>query len=232
MKRNTVRGSYNEIKLSSLSDGTRKQVLNLVNKAKEAAKIDEHGGWDFGCQFDKKGRGSALNWDLYGFGKDYHTKRFLCVIQIRQATRRATKHFLNVRKSYFLLGRNEDDSVFAQPVESRVIHNAIKQNVNIIIAIQNWIFNCDYTKVIRQGDLAMVPMKKAQDGKVVENSYIIEESHELTAEKIIQNGSLYALNPILKHLPSVHPLIKGDGWFKIVTGKRSEYWRFASPTID
>ena len=156
----------------------------------------------------------------------------MCVIQIRQASRRARKHFLNIRKSYFLLGRNEDESVFAHPVESRVIHQAIKRKVNIILAIQNWIFKCDYTKVIRQGDIVIVPMKKHPEAKELESPVLIEESHEISADRIIQNGSYYALNPVLIHLPGVHPSIKGTGWYKIVVGKRSEYWRFASPTID
>lgn len=227
-----LRGRYNEIPLSSLTKATRKQVQNIVTKATIARKIDEHGGWDFGCEFDRKGRGSALNWDLYAYGRDFHTKRFLCVIQVRQAFRRAAKHYLNVRKSYFLLGRNEDESVFAHPVESRVIHSAINRNEDVIRAVQSWIFNCDYTKVIRHGDIALVPVKKVPTGQVEPTPYIIESSHRLISKMVISNGSLFALNPELSHISGVHPPVKADGWFKIVVGKRSDYWRFAAPTID
>ena len=223
MNKINQRGRYNEIPLTSLTDVTRKQVQNLVTKATDARKIDEHGGWDFGCDFDRKGRGSALNWDLYAYGKDYHTKRFLCIIQVRQAFRRAAKHFLNVRKSYFLLGKNEDESVFAHPIESRVIHSAISLNKDVIKAVQSWIFNCDYKRVIRHGDIALVPVKKVPNGQTEQCPYILENSHNLNAERIISNGSLFALNPELSHISGVHPTVKADGWFKVIVGKRSSY---------
>ena len=232
MNKTIERERYNEIRLASLPKGIRKQVTNLVDKVTDAAKLDEHGGWDFGSSFDRKGRGYALNWDLYDYGNDFHSKRFLCVIQVRQAFRRAASHYLNVRKSYFLLGRNEDDSVFAHPVESRVIHSAINKGINVIRAVQTWIFNCDYKKVIRHGDLALVPLKRASGTQKDESTIILEKSHRLTAERILSNGNLYALNPELEHIAGVHPKVQAEGWYKVVVGKRSNYWRFASPTID
>lgn len=226
------RNSYNEINLMSLPENIRRQVAEYVNTAAKADKIDEHGSWDFGVDFDKKGRGSALNWDLYGIGVDHFSEELLIVIQIRQFIRRRKNGFGNVRKSYFLIGKNEDGRVFAHAVESRVIHAAIRKGADVILSVQNWIFDCDYTKVIRQGDLAMIPVKKAAAPQLETEEYVIEHSHKLTADEIRLNGSLYAKNPHLFHMPQTHPEVRGTGWFKIVVGNRAKFWDFAAPTID
>jgi hypothetical protein len=154
--KNLKRGSYGEIDIYSLPKRTWKMVNNLFNEAKNSEKVDEHGNWEFGAEFDKKGRGYAINWDLYGISKDYFSKRLLIVIQIRKWEKRTRRGYANVQKSYFLLGRNEDNTAFAHPVESRVIHHAIKTGQDVCRACQNWMFKGDYTKMIRQGDIAMI----------------------------------------------------------------------------
>lgn len=234
MKTQVQRDCYNAIKMYSLSESTRKQVINLFSEAAKADKVDEHGTWEFGCEFDKKGRGSALNWDLYGVGKDIHSKKLLIVIQIRQFIRRSASRFPEIRKSYFLIGRNEDNHAFAHPVESRVIHDAINKGKDVVKAVQDWIFQCDYKKVIRQGDLAMIPVKRLNPAAVVlqGEKHLIEDSHELTSTDIRKNGEVYALNPLLIHIPGTHPTVQAAGWYKIVVGKRASHWDFAAPTID
>ena len=228
------RGIYNEIILSSLNNVTRKQITNLVNNVSVADKVDEHGNWEFSSEFDKKGRGYAINWDLYAFGKDYFNKKLLCVIQIRKYEKRRKNGFPNIRKSYFLLGRNEDKTVFAHAIESKVIHNAIKKGKDVIKAVQSWIFDCDYTKIIRQGDFAMIPYKGriSEDVKIEETEILLEKSHLLKSSEIFKNGSLIAKNPVLTHIPGTHPEISGKGTYKIIVGKRSKFWDFAAPTID
>ncbi len=232
VKENIQRGGYGEIYLRNINKRTCEQIKSLVHQAAKADKIDDHGNWEFGCSFDKKGRGTALNWDLYGYGRDYHSKKLLCVIQIRQAHRVKSGYFLSIRKSYFLLGRNEDNSVFAHPVESRVIHHAIRKDLDVVLAVQNWIFNCNYKRVIRQGDLALIPVRSKPKGNNKLGPVLLENSHQLLSESIIQNDHLYAFNPTLTHLPNVHPEVMGVGWFKVVVGKRSDFWNFAAPTID
>jgi hypothetical protein len=228
------RDCYNAIKIQSLNEKTRKQILNLFNEASSAEKVDEHGAWDFGCEFDKKGRGSSLNWDLYGVGRDLHSKKLLIIIQIRQFIRRSANRYPEIRKSYFLIGRNEDNHAFAHAVESRVIHSAINTGRNVIKAVQDWIFQCDYKKVIRQGDLALVPVKNINPTAVnVEGAkHLLENSHALASNDIRKTGMLYALDPVLVHLPGTHPTVSGKGWYKIVIGKRAAHWDFAAPTID
>jgi hypothetical protein len=234
------RGAYNEILIESIPKQTIRRIRRLVEIAANAEKVDEHGNWEFGAEFDKKGRGFALNWDVYAYGYDMHNGRFLVIVQIRQYSKSTTNGYPRIRKSYFLLGRNEDDTVFAHPVESRVIHDAIKKGKNVIVAAQTWIFGCDYRKVIRHGDVALVPLsRKPIDGLEVNTVKMILQpdggtaSHHLTADKIIVKGdTIYALNPYMRHEPGVHPDVDGEGWFKISIGKRGRFHDFAAPTID
>lgn len=230
---NVKRGEYNEIILDSLTTSTRKIVNNLIAAVQTADKVDEHGGWEFGCEFDRKGRGSALNWALYGVGRDLHSRRMLIVIQVRQFVRQRKNYYPEIKKSYFLLGRNEDDTVFAHPVQSRVVHYAVKAGNNVVRAVQDWIFGCDYSRVVRQGDIALVPLsRRPQADEAAETVVILQNSHRLTAGTILENGSLYALDPNLVHIPNTHPSFTLQGWYKVVLGKRSDFYRFAAPTID
>ena len=223
------RGIYNEIK--AVSPRIRKQTTNLINGVRE--NVDEHGAWEFGAEFDKKGRGETLNWDLYAHGRDYHTRKFLAVIQVRQWHKATRRGYPRIRKNYFLLGRNEDNTVFAHPVQSRVIHSAIKNGQNVIRSVQRWIFGCDYEKVVRQGDVAFVPMKRvpAAADTVEQTEVTIAESHEIIADEIRENGDyIYVRNPTSTH--PTHPEVEVEGWFKVVVGRRARYWKFAAPTAD
>jgi len=82
----TQRGSYGEIPTHSLDAETRERVAALVADAAGAAKVDEHGTWEFGItRLNRRGtRWAALNWDLYGHGRDAHTGALLAVVQVRQ----------------------------------------------------------------------------------------------------------------------------------------------------
>lgn len=223
------RGTFGQIDMASLPVRTNKQVRNLVKEVH--ANVDEHGSWEFGAEFDSKGRGEALNWDAYAIGKDLHTKRTLVVIQVRQWRKSTRRGFPRVRKNYFLLGRNEDGSTFAHPVASKVIHSAISKERNLIRSIQRWMFGCDYADVIRQGDIAFVPLKRTGGEATGETSVTVEESHQISADEIRKNETvLYALNPTSFH--PTHPKVELEGWYKVMVGKRATYWKFARPTKD
>lgn len=227
------RGTYDQIKLASLDAETAAAARALVESAANAAKIDEHGAWDFGLAFDRKGRGQALNWDLYGIGADYHSGRLLIVIQVRQFERLRKNGWGNVRKNYFLIGTNEDGTTFAHPVEAQVVRTAIRLERDVIKACQDWIFGGDYARMIRHGDLALVPLARRPAAEVVATDrMVLEDSHELIAAEFRQNGHLYAKDPILTHLPGTHPSVSGSGWFRVVVGNRAPCWKFASPTVD
>lgn len=225
-----TRHTYGEIYLSDLDPETRGKVNDLVEKASTAAKVDEHGSWEFGAEFDRKGRGEALNWDLYGYGNDAHDNGFLIVIQIRKT--RVTKWGNNTRKNYYLIGTNEDGTVFAHCVSSNVIHAAIRAEKDVIAAVQNWTFEGDYAQMLRQGDLALVPVKKPCGVKTEREAMTLEGSHILHAVEIRQNGNLYAKDPELIHAPDTHPRIIGKGWYRVQVANRAAFWKFAAPTVD
>ncbi len=229
------RDNYNAIILDSIPLEIKIQAIELVAKAGSAEKVDEHGAWEFGAAFDRRGRGQALNWDLYGYGFDLYSKKLLIVIQVRQYTR--NKYGGSVKKSYFLIGTNEDETVFAHAVNANVVQNAAKKNTDVVLAVQRWIFGTDYTNCYRQGDLVAIPVNckaaisKAQ--KLSLSEILLEESHLLRGEEIRQNGSLYVLNPSMEHLPATHPALpKLKGWWKVVIGKRASFHNFAAPTVD
>lgn len=206
----------------------------LLDGVRHAAKIDEHGGWEFGILESNynKGRIHTMNYDWYGVGEDEHDGGFLAIVQVREFYRRKTGRFPQIRKSYFLLGKNEDDTFFAHPVEARVIHAAIRKDRDVVKAVQDWIFDCDYAKVLRQGDLCLIPVKSIK-GVEIGTEKIVQESHRLMADKITENGSIYCVNPNLVHLPGTHPTLQNlIGKYKLVIGKRAAYWSFAKPTID
>lgn len=224
---------YGELNLSSINPVTRKIINNLMKSVKTSAKVDEHGGWEFGADSNGRGAVSALNWDLYDYGRDYFNKTTLIVIQVRQFERRKLSYYPQIRKNYFLIGKNEDNSVFAHSIEGRVVHNAIKRNKDVIQAVQSWIFEHDYKKVKRQGDIGLVLVRAPLGKDTGETKVVLEHSHEINADKIYMKGEYYyALNPMIVHYKNVHPSLDLEGWYKVVVGRRSDFWQFAAPTID
>jgi hypothetical protein len=231
---NTHRGAYGEIPLYALDAEIRSQVTALVEAAASAAKVDEHGSWEFGVtRLNRRGtRWAALNWDLYAHGHDAHSGRLLVVVQIRQAV--SGRRWTKVRKNYYLIGTNEDGTTFAHPVSSNVVHAAIRAGRDVVKATQDWIFGCDYGQVRRQGDLALIPLRRACGERTPLRSLLLEDSHALEASEIRfgEAGAVYAKDPRLVHTPGAHPRVEATGWHKIVSGRRAAFWRFAAPTVD
>lgn len=226
------RGRYDEIVLSGLSPEIRSAVTSLIGRV--GANDDEHGSWEFDAAFDSKGRGSAINWDLYAYGNDVHSGAFLCIVQVRRYEKVHKNWYPSIRKNYFLVGTNEDGTVFAHPLPSSVIRYAINHGRDAILAAQNWMFGTtDYSQIVRQGDVALLPCKRPpQEGEVAsyERAANIEKSHLLVADEIRRNGNVYAKNPRLTH--PTHPYVEARGWFKVVVSHRATYWKFAPPTVD
>jgi len=155
------------------------------------------------------------------------------VIQIRQYEKRTRNGWGNVRKNYFLVGTNEDGSAFAHPVSANVVRTAIRLERDVVKACQDWIFGGDYARMIRHGDLALIPLSKRPGADVLATErMVLEDSHEVTASQFRQNGHLYVQNPTLVHLPGTHPTVSGQGWYRVVVGARADFWRFAAPTKD
>lgn len=229
------RGTYGEINRSEVDADMLAQVRQMINNAAAADKVDEHGSWDFRAEFDRRGRGQSLNWDLYGVGYDVHTGELLAVIQVRQFERRYKNGYPNIRKNYFLIGRNEDGTTFAHAVSHAPIFAAIKKDKDVVLAVQNWIFGGSYADMVRQGDLCLLPLTVRPAGSKgqMRRTAILEGSHRLTATQVAEvDGRLYAKNPHLTHLPGTHPDVEAGGWCRIMIGRRAEFWHFAAPTID
>lgn len=197
-----------------------------------AANPDSH-GWDgIGtCAFDRKLRGQALNVDLYGYGRDIHDGGDLVVIQVRQYEKRHAGWFPQVRKNYYLVGRNEDGTVFAHPVESAVIHSAIRRGVDVVTAVQTWMFGHDYSGLVRQGDVAVRPCSLPAGAKIPGSVFSLPENHNWTAAAVMMRGDrLYMQDVYIEH--PTHPAIYQPGWSEIVVARRANTWDFATPTID
>jgi hypothetical protein len=198
--------------------------------------FDEHGGWLQYAEFDSKGRGSAVNVDVYGTDPINN----LHVVQVRQFVKQYKNGFSNVKKSYFLIGYNENGNPFAHPVSAHAIHAAIKKDPSPegpVKAAQAWIWNIkvdQLSSVIRNGDVAMIPIKTVpkKDVELKSGMMQIIDSHYVYAKEIRINGNIYAINPTVRHLKSQHPTVKGKGWFKIVIGTRANHHDFARPTVD
>lgn len=223
------RGLWKEIKIGLLTQNERTAVKSLVARASNAAKVDEHGSWDFGTAFNRRGRGEALNWDLYGMGRDVHAGQLLIVIQVRKAF--VGTRWTNVRKNYFLIGENEDGTVFAHPVSANVVHSAINREQDVVRSVQNWIFGGEYDAMLRQGDIALLKMwETPRAAKVADTSRMLLASHWLTAREMRENSNLYVKDPIITH--PTHPTVNGRGWYRVIIGQRADFWKFAAPTKD
>jgi len=224
------RGTYDEIRMDSLDLETRQAIQKLVEAA--GSSSDEHGSWEFGAAFDRKHRGTALNWDLYDYGHDPHSGQLLAIIQIRQAI--VGKRWTNVRKNYFLCGYNEDRRAFAHSVSAAVVRSAVNRGVDAVKAVQDWMFGCDYNLILRQGDMALIPVRALRGAEPVEQREIIlENSHQVIGQLAFGDGGLYVREATVLHLNGTHPVIQVNGqWHRVAFGQRADYWKFARPTKD
>jgi len=132
--------------------------------------------------------------------------------------------------------RRDTGEVAVSPNLARVVHSAARKNGDVVRAVQNWIFGQDYARIMRQGDIALLPLRSKKvppKTELTANRFSLQGSHEVVAEEARVNGNLYVKNPSLYHLPKTHPdLVKLSGWFKVIEGKRSNFYNFAAPTID
>jgi|GEM_PF-3146011 len=185
--------------------------------------------------FDGKGRGSALNHDLYG----YDPGQGVAVIQARQAFRRAARHYLNVRKTYFLVGRNElTGEYFRHPVGSHAVRAAIKADPDpaaVVRAVQRWMWEVtprQLARSVRQGDVLLVPETRIPATESRGTAYLVAESHQITADEIRVNGRIYALNPSIIHVKNQHAPVALTGWCSIRTARTADAWDFAARIGD
>lgn len=246
-----TRGEYNQIlcpsayslSLDAMYDNLYRRWISSYQSAKkcisdiESRGFDEHGGWIERADFDSKGRGTAINVDVYGIDETNN----LFVVQVRQYDKATENGWGNVRKNYFLIGYNENGNPFAHPIPSGIVHAAIRKDpstISTVNASQAWIWDIkpeQLSGVLRNGDVALIPAKPAEIKKAAireEKRVRVIDSHWLFGKEIRVNGHLFALNPTLRHYKGQHPTQRGTGWYRVAVAKRAKFWDFARPTAD
>jgi hypothetical protein len=190
-------------------------------------------------QFDRKGRGDAVNVDLYG----YDPTEQIAVVQARHAFRRGAKHFMSVRKTYFLCGHNErTHDPFRHPVAAAAVHGALRHKdvagskipgVELVRRIQMWMWDVtlnQYIKSIRQGDVLVVPEPRIKWMKdpTGPKTMTLADSHRVTADDVFEDaGKIYALNPHLDHVKDQHAPVQLQGWCSVRVARDVSAWNFA-----
>lgn len=195
--------------------------------------------WTTGIESDKKQRGSAINTSLYS----YDAGRQLAVVQVRQCIFHP-RRFSQVRKDYYLIGRIEDGSPFAHPIEFRAAGRAVGPDLaaGVRLALTR-IWDCDEDdlgEIVRNGDVAFVPVRRIPDGAamVAENHIVIRESHHvqgLAGGEIWGDGETYYVRGRAKieHAKYEHPTARVRmGVWRVQAGIRATGWGFTRPVGD
>ncbi len=221
-----VRGHFAQI--LSINGVTAKTILARFKDALPASR----------CQFDRKGRGDALNIDLYAHDR----KQDVAIVQIRQAYRRGATHFLSLRKTYALVGHTETAAPFRHPVSPTAVRKSIRANPEDpsagVAAAQRWIWRCTEKQLkdslavgMRQGDVLLVRAHEPKDGVDVGGGFTVGGSHEIRADRVVQtpDGGVFALNPTLVHAKNQHAPVYADtdGWYSVRAGREEPAWDFS-----
>lgn len=184
--------------------------------------------------FDRKGRGSCLNYDIYGYAADG-----LIVYQARQAFRDRANGYLQTHKTYALAGRNESGTPFWHPISSAIVHAAIRENgddpAHVVIKAMAWIFEIKIDalgSIVRQGDVALVPAKP-RGASIGTTEATLADTHILSAAELRQDGErLYARNPAMRHSRNQHADVAADGWYRVAVGRTVRAWDFSPRSVD
>lgn len=190
--------------------------------------------------FDKKQRGDALNLDLYG----YDLAQDVAVVQIRHAFRRYRNGYLNLRKDYVLVGRNENGNAFRHPVEAAAIRAAIRKAPEdpgaAVRGAQRWMWGVTDRQLtaslaagMRQGDVLLVRERCPAAKDVVAErgtTVVIGESHVIRAQRTVElrNGRILAFAPSLWHSKNQHAPTFADheGWYSVRAANAAPTWEW------
>jgi len=191
--------------------------------------------------FDRKGRGGALNLDLYG----YDAQQKVAVVQVREAFRHRASHFMNTRKNYVLVGHGEITGLpFRHPVSSAAVRAAIRKDpdnpASAVRAAQRWMWGVSekqLAKSIRQGDVLMVPVRGTPEGTAIEGGkMVVGRSHEVRASKLLRgtNGEIFAFIPQIHHAKDQHDAIyaEEERWYEVRVADTAAAWDFSRPVGD
>jgi hypothetical protein len=186
--------------------------------------------------FDRKGRGDSLNHDLYS----YCPTEGVAIVQTRHAFRRRANGYLNVHKSYFLVGFNElTGSPFRHPVSAHAVRAAVRKHgadqCGIIRACQAWMFQVSevaLAKSTRQGDVLATPVGAMPSW--LERVPGIEASidtHRVVGLTIARDPTsptvLWVQNPCITHDREQHAPVFLEGLYLISLAREAKAWDFS-----
>lgn len=184
----------------------------------------------------KRTRGTSINVDCYGYDAVQH----LVVIQVRECHFRHNR-YNRVRKDYYLVGRIEDGTVFAHPVETPARSKKALESPEACIAwVLSQIWDCpinDLPEIRRQGDIAFVPVRRVPPTAhpLVVQSVTIRDTHRIEADRIWQDGETYYVTRRARalHTKGEHaPVRVRHGVFRVQPGIRAKVWGFTAPIGD
>jgi hypothetical protein len=221
-----MRGTYGQ--LTEVPSDVKAAGATLLKELADTSQIKA-----VYIDFDRKGRGSCLNYDIYGYTADG-----LIVYQARQAFCDRANGYIQTHKTYALAGRNESGSAFWHPISSAIVHAAIRENADpghVVIKAMAWIFEIKIDVlpvIVRQGDVALVPARPR--GTALDtNEATLADTHILSAAELRQDGDrLYARNPVMRHSRNQHADVAADGWYRIAVGRSVRAWDFSPRSID
>ena len=229
-----ARGNWNEIARLTQADGSTLNPSAIIDGFMSALPSEF-------ADYDRKGRGSSVSLDLYG----YDPAQNVAIIQIRNAFRRAGNHFLNVRKDYVLVGYNENGKPFRHPISAAAVHGAIRKDgadpVATVRGAQAWMWEVSAAKLasgIRQGDVLIVPERGRPSNAetVAETVVLVNGTHEVSAGEFVRNGKgiLFAKGPTVRHTKGQHATACGDndGWHSIRAGREAASWELGRRLSD
>lgn len=208
----------------SASD-TPEWVLELMRDVEAA------GCWHTGIDGDRDGY-EAINADVFGWSQ----RDGLALVQVRQTTRENRRLHQYVRKSYLLVGRNENGSVFGHgvpsPRRSKTAMASPEAAVRWALATHVWLCDvADLDHIVRQGDVALVPIRQIPaDAQPVEGgSVTLRESHVVRGDLYrASDNTLYARGiVVLDHTPGEHGHVRTRrGLWRVQVGQREALWDF------
>lgn len=182
--------------------------------------------WETGIESDKKNRGSSVNVSVY----DYDIKQNLAVIQVRWCEF-GYGRYKNIRKNYYLIGRNENGNAFAHPTESVLVGKKCSNYVNKALC-QIWDCSEDELPyVVRNGDVAFIPCKKPTLSPLPEKVFHIG-NHIVTAKTVYSYEKIEAPASI-RHVKGQHATtVVKTGYYRVQKGYRASEWDFSNATRD
>lgn len=214
------------------------EILGLVSSIKAAA------GWETGIEDVGSGsnRGfESRSIDVFG----YDVARKLAVVQIRRAYKRKASHFLSVSKAYALIGIDGEQQ-FSHVLKSsprRLPDLSTRTPEEVVAWAEKIIFGlkseADISKIKRQGDVALVPVKSIPKSAVpVEAGEVIfRGSHRLVGRIFKQEGGGYFVeggrDTRMLHTKHEHGALftsKGQA-FRVVVGMRGDDPRWLGATL-